>query len=110
MDICLLALRLPERSAGTEPDAYIGFGLDATHTTADTPGYVVESLPALLSFPLHHLVQVAWQTDTESLIEDRVLGINKMIGVKHLIRRTPMLGEVLVRTKALLKECQSLAT
>lgn len=64
----------------------LGFGQDATHTTADAPGFVVDSVPKILSFPLVHPKIAQANKKADALINAIVFGVSFRAFVKRKIR------------------------
>ena len=54
----------------------LGFGTDATHTLAETPDCVAESMPKELEFPLAHPNTVERQVEADKLLDERVFNLN----------------------------------
>jgi len=70
----------------------LGFGVDATHTTDAAPGYVVESRPRLLKWPLIEPDLVKRDARADRLIESKVFGITPISVIKGYLRRLRTLG------------------
>ena len=81
----------------------LGFGSDATHLATVTPDYVVKSISQLLEFPLDHPSEVCRDKAADALIDAGAFGINRLKIIRHWIRKIPLLGGALSKTKALLK-------
>ena len=70
----------------------LGFGADATHTTAEVPDCVRESQPRPLIFPLRHPDQVASIPEADRMIDRRVFGIGPVRTLKRRLRSLPWIG------------------
>jgi len=78
----------------------LGFGAEATHTTADAPAYVKNSIPVELSFPLVHPPQVARDREADQWIDQVVFRLNRFNALLWGILNIPLLGTMLRRLKA----------
>lgn len=70
----------------------LGFGPDATHTTADTPDYVRASIPKPLIFPLHHPSEIMRNARADYLIGKFIFGINIKNAIIIFISKIQFLG------------------
>ncbi len=68
----------------------LGFGLDATHTTAGTPSYVSESAPLPLQFPLVHPELVARNGKADAIIDGYVYKISRFKIMQRKILSYPI--------------------
>lgn len=73
----------------------LGFGPDATHTTAGIPGCVRESQPQPLALPLKHPEKVNRNAVADRLIDRYFFGITLMNVVKQHVASIPVLGRSL---------------
>jgi hypothetical protein len=64
----------------------LGFGEDATHTTAAAPEYVMESRPEPLRFPLVHPGAVERESRADAAIDSKVFRIEIMSILKRRLR------------------------
>ncbi len=70
----------------------LGFGQDATHTTSDAPGFVVDSVPQALSFPLNHPKKIQVNNKVDKIINSFVFGVSflsfikKKLGENNFVR------------------------
>jgi len=67
----------------------LGFGIDATHTTANVPDFVAASPARPLSFPLIHPQAVRRELRADAAIDSRVYGINAINALKRFVRAIP---------------------
>ena len=62
----------------------IGFLENAVHTTYETPNYVNESVPEILTFPLLHPKRILRNIQADILIDKRVVGLTTINYVRGL--------------------------
>ena len=67
----------------------LGFGLDATHTTADAPSFVKESTPQTLEFPLIHPEHVSNDERANAIIDKHVYKISPLRVLERKILAYP---------------------
>jgi hypothetical protein len=77
----------------------LGFGTDATHTSAETPSYVVDSAPEEVVFPLIHPECVEPDRSPETLAFRHIYRINARNELRRWIRTTPVVGSLLATIK-----------
>lgn len=73
----------------------LGFGADATHTTAEVPDFVRESLPRDLDFPLRHPARVERARSFDELVETHVLKLTAGWEAQRRLATLPVVGPVL---------------
>lgn len=73
----------------------LGFGADATHTTAVVPVYVQESVPAPLTFPLRHPRAVKRDSTFEQLVDRHVFHLTPGWELRQRLLTVPVLGDFL---------------
>lgn len=69
----------------------LGFGQDATHTTADAPDFVVDSVPKALPLPLVHPANVQANEKVDALINTIVFGVSFSALVKSKLREVALI-------------------
>ena len=79
----------------------LGFGADATHTTADVPAFVLASPARDISFPLNHPDAVRRDAAADRLIDSRVLGINFASVLKRHLKNLSYVRRAASRFKSL---------
>jgi hypothetical protein len=79
----------------------LGFGANATHTTGDTPQYLVASRARPLEFPLVHPSSVVRAVRADTAIDSYVFGINLKTILKLRISAIPALRTPLLAVKNL---------
>ncbi len=72
----------------------LGFGSDATHTTAEAPQYVIDSPAVPLEFPLKHPDSVERSLRADRLIDEKVFGINFVTILKQRLFHRPLVRKV----------------
>jgi len=92
---CGMIAALPQRNQ----QANLGFSSDATHTTGGIPGYVRESPPAELDFPLIHPSVVEPDLTADRLVGRHVFGLSYAREARYMLARAPVLGPALRRVK-----------
>ena len=73
----------------------LGFGADATHTTAVVPVYVRQSLPAPLTFPLRHPPKVQRDITFEQLVDRHVFHLTWGWEIRQRLAMLPLIGALL---------------
>jgi hypothetical protein len=81
----------------------LGFGTDATHTTADAPEFVTAARVQPLIFPLIHPKDVVRQPKADEAIGSTVFGIHLTTALRSFLQGIPVFGKLLVLVKGLLK-------
>jgi len=71
----------------------IGFGEDATHTSADEDGIVAPPLERM-DFPLRHPDIVVCDVAADQWTAENIFKINRWNAVKSTLRKLPVIGEV----------------
>lgn len=69
----------------------VGFGQGATHTTAEAPLFVIESIAKPLDFPLRHPIEVERQFVADTLIANRAFCVTRRSILLRRIRSAPAL-------------------
>ena len=82
----------------------IGCGVDATHTTGDTPDYIKKSIPEILKFPLRHPQTIERSVEADALIDRFVYKITHLVRIKDIILQNQMLKDIIKRIKYYLSE------
>jgi hypothetical protein len=65
----------------------LGFGADATHTTAVAPSYISELIVRPLEWPLIHPERVAPEWKADALIGSKIYGINALTWLREQLTR-----------------------
>jgi hypothetical protein len=80
----------------------LGFGDESTHTRGRVPGYIRESAPQPVTFPLRHPPRVAYAPEADRLIGRRVHGLSpvgstarRLNSIKVFVRHIPVVGDLL---------------
>ena len=73
----------------------MGFGADATHTTANIPDHVKNSPPTALEFPLHHPADLQGSTEVDRLIDRHIFDLSLTQAVRLALLDLPFLGTTL---------------
>jgi hypothetical protein len=81
----------------------LGYGADATHTTADAPAFVREARTQALDFPLAHPNVVAREPQADAEICARVYGISYRGAIGSCLRTVPLIRNLVVLARQLLK-------
>ncbi len=77
----------------------LGFGPDATHTATAMPSYLALSAPKELGFPLMHPKFIEPNNKADMLDFKYIYNITARSALKRSIRRIPVLGDLLSKTK-----------
>lgn len=72
----------------------LGFGLEATHTTIDTPDYVQDSIPMLLNIPMRHPSSVKCNIKADKLISRYIVHLTIFEDLKRKLRAIPFFVKI----------------
>jgi hypothetical protein len=81
----------------------LGFGSDATHTTAEEPETVRLSRPVALQHPLIHPTEVKRNREADSIIDSKAFGINAISTIKRWLRTFPLIDNAASSLKSLME-------
>ena len=77
----------------------IGCGIDATHTTGDTPDFIKESIPKILTFPLRYPQIIKRSLEADTMIDRLAFGITPFNSIKLYISQIPVFGDIIKQIK-----------